>query len=169
MSETPNNVQGSEPTLLPAIQDEDTAKMLAALDASMGSIRTNLPIAEGWAKTWLVKSSGDPDFKLETIVGTAFNLAYYHAKVVPVTLQDGQLESRVRVTLYDTEGKTLSWTSRITTQKFGEILQAFGLGPWDPPVKLDVIRKPAKGGVGSFYIFGAPVVPRPATAKKKGA
>lgn len=83
------------------------------------------------------------DILLNDVVGLEFELKdVYVRKYEKINEESGEVESKVRVILFDTEGKSYATGSFGIFNIIGRIIEAFGTpDTWSEPLKVKVIKK----------------------------
>lgn len=83
------------------------------------------------------------DILLNDVVGSEFELKdVYVRRYEKINEETGEVENKVRVILFDTEGKSYATGSFGIFNIIGRIIEAFGTpDTWSEPLKVKVIKK----------------------------
>lgn len=126
--------------------------MLAPFSArAVPRYATNIDVSSEWGAALASQLRAGAAKELDAAAGGVIDVTYWIAHVVPVTTDDGEVLTRPRVILSDTQGRAYAWTGETATRYWTDILAMKGLGPWEPPLRVLVNKVKSRRTAGHFY------------------
>lgn len=108
---------------------------------------SNITLQGRDALAMMTKLHGKADLDADALGSDPFLMKHFFAHVVELrNQQSGELTESIRLVLIDPEGKTISFCSQGAVDSLDLIRSCLGDGPYDPPVKVRVVRQKTRGG-----------------------
>jgi len=141
---SPSQPNLSMQTRLPS--DSPIAQFFAN-PANRFGVASNIDVSGRAGLAIVLKCTSKPTVPAEELERTAFPVKYYYAHATEMTDQrTGEVTERVRLVLVSPEGETTSFVSFGVIHSLDTIRRYLGDGPYDPPLKVKVVRDKTRSG-----------------------
>lgn len=140
----PTGLQGQ--TVLPAVMQQVLGDLAAQPFHNFDGDKMN--------KWRLASIATGPDvLKSSDIINKTFKLRYFYAhKVEIMSDQGGELFDAVRCVLIDDQDQAVGFVSDGLAKDLAMIVGMFGLGPYNPPIPVEVVQIQTRKGFRTYQL-----------------
>lgn len=132
------------PAVLPPNQLAQVAAEVLGRNAALSIDNFPTDKMERWEMTAIANSS-EP-LKYDDLESRPIAIKWFYAHPVTIEKPGGELVDATRVVLFDAEKIPVAFVSAGIAKGLGQIINIFGMGPYNPPLVVKIARTATRNG-----------------------